>query len=235
MANIKSQKKRILTNAKAAERNKAVKSELKTRSKNAVSAIGSDTADESMRLAVKRLDMAAAKGVIHKNQAARRKSRLMKKINTVSERRGLVGKSRESVHRRLVPAADPSARAATTARRATITSITSSSGHSLAPRRSDRLAQLDGLTTHFASCELIKAFLAGNRLEPALLPDDSSLALAPSRVALGYGCAGCITCKGSVAAASFVAAQSDLVVSPRSTASMRSPGGTPPASPGRAT
>jgi len=81
VATIKSQKKRILTNAKAAERNKAVKSELKTRSKNAVAAIGSQTGEESMRLAVKRLDMAAAKGVIHKNQAARRKSRLMKKIN----------------------------------------------------------------------------------------------------------------------------------------------------------
>jgi small subunit ribosomal protein S20 len=82
VANIKSQKKRILTNAKAAERNKAVKSELKTRSKNAVAAIGSETGEESMRLAVKRLDMAAAKGVIHKNQAARRKSRLMKKLNS---------------------------------------------------------------------------------------------------------------------------------------------------------
>ena len=81
MANIKSQKKRILTNAKAAERNKAVKSELKTRSKNAVAAIGTETGEEYLRLAVKRLDMAAAKGVIHKNQAARRKSRLMKKIN----------------------------------------------------------------------------------------------------------------------------------------------------------
>jgi small subunit ribosomal protein S20 len=84
VANIKSQKKRILTNAKAAERNKAVKSELKTRSKNAVNAIGTETGEESLRLAVKRLDMAAAKGVIHKNQAARRKSRLMKKINAGS-------------------------------------------------------------------------------------------------------------------------------------------------------
>ena len=81
VANIKSQKKRILTNAKAAERNKAVKSELKTRSKNAVNAVGTDAGEESLRLAVKRLDMAAAKRVIHKNQAARRKSRLMKKIN----------------------------------------------------------------------------------------------------------------------------------------------------------
>jgi small subunit ribosomal protein S20 len=81
MANIKSQKKRILTNAKAAERNKAIKSELKTRTKNAVKSAGGEDSDEALRLAVKRLDMAAAKGVIHKNQAARRKSRLMKKIN----------------------------------------------------------------------------------------------------------------------------------------------------------
>jgi small subunit ribosomal protein S20 len=82
VANIKSQKKRNLTNQKAAERNKAVKSELKTRVKNAHTAVGTDHAEESLRLAVKRLDMAAAKGVIHPNQAARRKSRLMKKLNT---------------------------------------------------------------------------------------------------------------------------------------------------------
>ena len=80
MANIKSQKKRNITNAKRAERNKAVKSELKTRVKSATATIGSDDNDEHVRLAVKRLDMAAAKGVIHKNQAARRKSRLMKKV-----------------------------------------------------------------------------------------------------------------------------------------------------------
>ena len=78
MANIKSQKKRILTNAKRAERNKAVKSELKTRVKSATS---KPENEEALRLAVKRLDMAAAKGVIHKNQAARRKSRLMKQLN----------------------------------------------------------------------------------------------------------------------------------------------------------
>ena len=81
MANIKSQKKRILTNAKRAERNKAVKSELKTRVKNAVKAADTEQSEEALRLAVKRLDMAAAKGVIHKNQAARRKSRLMRKLN----------------------------------------------------------------------------------------------------------------------------------------------------------
>ena len=81
MANIKSQKKRNLTNAKRAERNKAVKSELKTRVKTATSSIGTDDNDEAVRLAVKRIDMAAAKGIIHPNQAARRKSRLMNKVN----------------------------------------------------------------------------------------------------------------------------------------------------------
>jgi small subunit ribosomal protein S20 len=81
VANIKSQKKRNLTNAKRAARNKATKSELKTRVKAATSSIGSDTNAEDVRLAVKRLDMAAAKGIIHPNQAARRKSRLMAKVN----------------------------------------------------------------------------------------------------------------------------------------------------------
>jgi small subunit ribosomal protein S20 len=84
VANIKSQKKRILTNAKRAERNKAVKSELKTRVKNAVKAADTEQSEETLRLAVKRLDVAAAKGIIHKNQAARRKSRLMKQLNTSS-------------------------------------------------------------------------------------------------------------------------------------------------------
>ena len=81
MAKIKSQKKRILTNAKRAERNKAVKSELRTRVKTAKSTIGSDTNVEDVRVAVKRIDMATAKGIIHKNTAARRKSRLMKQVN----------------------------------------------------------------------------------------------------------------------------------------------------------
>ena len=81
MANIKSQKKRILTNAKRAERNKAVKSELKTRVKNATASAGTDANGEDSRIAQKRIDMAASKGIIHKNTAARRKSRLMKKVN----------------------------------------------------------------------------------------------------------------------------------------------------------
>jgi len=81
VANIKSQKKRILTNAKRTERNKAVRSELKSRVRRAVGTIGSDDNAEATRLAIKRLDKAAAKRIIHPNQAARRKSRLMRKLN----------------------------------------------------------------------------------------------------------------------------------------------------------
>ncbi len=81
MANIKSQKKRNLTNVKAAERNKAVRSELKSRVKSALKTVGEDGNDEAVKMAVKKLDTAVTKGVIHKNTAARRKSRLMKQIN----------------------------------------------------------------------------------------------------------------------------------------------------------
>ena len=81
MANIKSQKKRILTNEKRHERNKAVKAEVKTRTKRANDTIGTDDNDDAVRLAVKRIDSAASKGIIHKNAAARKKSRLMKKVN----------------------------------------------------------------------------------------------------------------------------------------------------------
>ena len=81
MANIKSQKKRILTNAKATARNRATKSEVRTRLKKANDTIGTDENPEALRLAVKRIDMAVTKGIVHKNAAARRKSRLMKKVN----------------------------------------------------------------------------------------------------------------------------------------------------------
>ena len=81
MANIKSQKKRILTDAKAHERNKAVRSQLKSRLKRAESSIGSDDQDEAVKAAIKTIDTAAQKGVIHQNAAARRKSRLMKKVH----------------------------------------------------------------------------------------------------------------------------------------------------------
>lgn len=86
MANIKSQIKRNRTNEAARVRNKAARSEIKTRVKNAVSAAesGSEQLADDLRLAVKKLDKAAAKGVIHKNQASNRKSRLVKRINALT-------------------------------------------------------------------------------------------------------------------------------------------------------
>ena len=81
MANIKSQKKRNLTNAKAALRHKAVRAELKTRVKSATRAAGGDAGADVLKVAQKRIDQAASKGVIHKNQAARRVSRLAKRVN----------------------------------------------------------------------------------------------------------------------------------------------------------
>ena len=81
MANIKSQKKRILTNERRRLRNKAVRSELKTRIKVAQTEIaaGSEDATAAVTIAQKRLAKAGSKGLIHKNQAARRTSRLMRK------------------------------------------------------------------------------------------------------------------------------------------------------------
>ncbi len=81
MANIKSQIKRNRQNIVARERNKAVRSEIRTRAKTAVTAVGGENEEAALKLAIKRLDTAAAKGVIHKNQAANRKSGLMRRIN----------------------------------------------------------------------------------------------------------------------------------------------------------
>ena len=83
MANIKSQIKRNRTNELARARNKAVKSELRTRTKSAVAAAGEERESEALRMAVKRIDQAASKGVIHKNQAANRKSGLIRRINAL--------------------------------------------------------------------------------------------------------------------------------------------------------
>jgi small subunit ribosomal protein S20 len=83
VANIKSQIKRNKQNVVARERNKAVKSELRTRTKTAVAAVGSENEETALRAAVKRIDTAAAKGVIHKNQAANKKSGLMRRINAL--------------------------------------------------------------------------------------------------------------------------------------------------------
>jgi len=81
MANIKSQIKRNRSNERRRQRNKGVRSELKTRVKRAEAGVaeGADDAAERVRLAQKRLGKAAASGVVHKNQAARRQSRLMRR------------------------------------------------------------------------------------------------------------------------------------------------------------
>lgn len=79
MANIKSQKKRNLQNERRHERNKAERSKLKTEAKKAIAAIdsGEDHAEE-VRTALRGIDKAASKGILHKKTAARRKSRLAK-------------------------------------------------------------------------------------------------------------------------------------------------------------
>jgi small subunit ribosomal protein S20 len=86
VANIRSQIKRNRQNEKRRERNKGVRSEMKTRTKAAqeATASGADDADEKVRQAVKSIDKAASKGVIHANQAARRKSRLMANASSSS-------------------------------------------------------------------------------------------------------------------------------------------------------
>ncbi len=83
VANIKSQIKRNRTNLKAQERNKAVKSELKTVIRTAKDAIATGdkaSATTALRAATRKLDKASSKGVIHKNQAANRKSALAKQV-----------------------------------------------------------------------------------------------------------------------------------------------------------
>ncbi|NJC22425.1 small subunit ribosomal protein S20 [Arthrobacter pigmenti] len=87
MANIKSQKKRILTNEKARQRNNSVKSELKTaiRAVNtAVESTDKDAAAAALAVASRKLDKAVSKGVLHKNNAANRKSGIAKRVNALS-------------------------------------------------------------------------------------------------------------------------------------------------------
>lgn len=81
MANIKSQLKRIKTNEKARQRNRAVTSSLKTsvrRFREAAQSGDAERAQEYARVASRELDKAASKGVIHRNQAANRKSAIQK-------------------------------------------------------------------------------------------------------------------------------------------------------------
>ena len=86
MANIKSQIKRNKTNDKAHERNKAVKSELKTavrRTRDAITAGDKAAAEKALVTATRKLDKAASKGVIHQNQAANKKSAIAAQAATL--------------------------------------------------------------------------------------------------------------------------------------------------------
>ena len=81
--NIKSAKKRVKVIATKTARNKAIKSDLKTALKKADAAVAenADTKVEVVRAAIKKVDMAASKGIMHKNKAARKKSQLALKLN----------------------------------------------------------------------------------------------------------------------------------------------------------
>lgn len=83
MPNIKSAKKRVIVNNKRAQRNKPMRSALKTAIKKANVAIETGAADKEalVTAAVKKIDQATAKGLLHKNNAARKKSALVCKLN----------------------------------------------------------------------------------------------------------------------------------------------------------
>lgn len=86
MANIKSQIKRIKTNRKATERNRAIKSAYRTlvrQTRDAVAAGDKDLAQTKLIEASRKIDKAASKGVLHKRQAANRKSALAQLVNTL--------------------------------------------------------------------------------------------------------------------------------------------------------
>jgi small subunit ribosomal protein S20 len=85
VANIQSQIKRNRQNEKRRLRNKSVRAEMRTRTKSGVAAAeaGAEDTAEALRLAVKRIDKAAAQGIIHKNTAANHKSRLVRRINAI--------------------------------------------------------------------------------------------------------------------------------------------------------
>ena len=82
MPNIKSAKKRVLVSASKQARNKSAKSALKTAIKKANTAIEANAEDKEalVKAAVKKIDQAAAKGLLHKNNAARKKSALVTKL-----------------------------------------------------------------------------------------------------------------------------------------------------------
>ena len=87
MANIKSAKKRAVTNEQKRVANKMIKTNLKTTEKNFLGAVASGDAEkaaEACKLASKKFDMAASKGIIHKNAADRKKSQFAKKLATLA-------------------------------------------------------------------------------------------------------------------------------------------------------
>jgi len=87
LANIKSAKKRVITNEKSRIMNKMIKTNLKTTEKEFLADIASGDAEKALlscRKASKKFDMAASKGVIHKNAANRKKSQFAKKLNSIA-------------------------------------------------------------------------------------------------------------------------------------------------------
>ena len=87
MANIKSAKKRVLVNQKKADRNKSIKSAVKTSIKKVEAAVvekDKEAAVAALANAISTIDKAATKGVYHKNNAARKVSRLSKAVNTLN-------------------------------------------------------------------------------------------------------------------------------------------------------
>ncbi|MBR4210468.1 MAG: 30S ribosomal protein S20 [Lachnospiraceae bacterium] len=88
MANIKSAKKRVLVAARNAERNKAIRSDIKTAVKKVNAAIAAGdkaAAQETLKEATKKLDMAATKGVFHKNMTSRKVSRMAKAVSGMEQ------------------------------------------------------------------------------------------------------------------------------------------------------
>ncbi len=83
MPNIKSAKKRVIVSENNAKRNKSMRSELRTSIKKADVAIANNASDKdaAVKLAVKKIDEATTKGILHKNNAARKKSALVKRLN----------------------------------------------------------------------------------------------------------------------------------------------------------
>lgn len=87
MANLKSSKKRAITNEKRRERNTAIKSELKTvlrKVSKAVDAGDTEAAEQALSAANRKLDKAVSKGAIHRNQAANRKSSAAARVNAMN-------------------------------------------------------------------------------------------------------------------------------------------------------